>query len=160
MAWTTDMVTELRLLLNDFDAPQIFTDAKLTALLVVAAKNVSRELSFNQPFVATIANLTIVPDPTTAPTIDDDFSSLTCMQACVILSRSKMIAGGGGIYIRDSISEVDTRQKAANIKAIVDEVAKAYDEAKYQYSCGKRMGRAVLTPFRLGYWGVGNGRVF
>ncbi len=66
MAWEEDAPEILRVMVDDMDSPQTFTDDKLLRVLTVAAWQVTQELVFVQSYAISILNQTVLPDPTVA----------------------------------------------------------------------------------------------
>ncbi len=123
MAWTTTLVTSLRVLIGDIDSVN-FSDDRLRELLSVAATYVNAERHTNRqrknrssyfhvssPFAysdprtaargstnvyvidTAPGELSITPDPTLAATLDEEFSNLTVSMAANLLAKSERRLG-------------------------------------------------------------------
>ena len=57
-------------------------------VVVVAAMNVNREVSFTETYSVDIVNETISPDPTVESSLDNDFTALVALKAACILDQS------------------------------------------------------------------------
>jgi hypothetical protein len=152
MAWQTELVEILRVLINDTSDTPTYSDARLQKLLVVAAFQVVQELTFSQEFTVTVSTTTISPDPTAAATLEESFSNLVCIKAACILDRGNAgTAARSGIYVQDGRSAVDLRGMAANKMALLDKGwCAVLEDEKLEYQAGQTRvaGAAVMTPFR------------
>ena len=120
MAWTTSLVTPLRVLIGDMDSTE-FTDARLQDILAVAASfvNTSRNpraknnrsflLGILSPFVYDIASATnrtnnitytidinepsISPDPTLSESLDQEFSNQIIILGAKLLGLGEQRLG-------------------------------------------------------------------
>lgn len=154
MAWEDDMVSILRVLLNDIDAT-VFSEASLTQTLLVSAMQVKQELLFLQTYTVDIEDETLVPDPTLEASKDEAFTNLVVLKAACIVDRGgAALAATQAIYVKDGASAIDLRDR---FKAKMALILKggwcgAYANAKLEHQMGAGgivAGHAVLSPFRL-----------
>lgn len=154
LTWRDEMVALLRTMVNDAGVVQTYDDARLEKLIVVAARHVSMELRFVQPFQGFIKTVDIVPDPTADETRDEYYINLTCLQAACILDRgSAAQAAGQAIMIRDGSSQIDLREAfKAKLALLAKGWCAVYESVKDSYLVGQvgsvTMGLAVMSPFR------------
>lgn len=153
MPWDDDMVTILRVLVNDVDA-KTYSDSSLVKVLLVAAFQVGLEMSFSQQFAVDIGNESISPDPTAVATKDDSFVNLTCLKAACITDRgAAILAAKQAIAVKDGSSAIDLRGNLqGKLKLLEKGWCAVYEDAKMEYltmQSGGIAGAAVMTPFRL-----------
>ena len=89
MAWTTTLVTSLRVIIGDMDSTS-FTDARLQTILVVGASYVNAEINWAVTYTITIDTPAISPDPTLAANLNEDFSNLTVLKAACLLNFGEL----------------------------------------------------------------------
>jgi len=159
MAWDDDMVTIVRVMVND-PSSTVYTDASLTELILVAAFQVKMECSFTQTYTVSISDETISPDPTLEATKDESFINLVCLKAASIADHgAAILAARRAISVRDGSSAIDLRGPLAGwLKLLEKGWRAAYEKAKLEYQMGQTpiAGAAVMTPFRT--WASSDGR--
>lgn len=152
MAWEDDMLTMLRVLVND-QAETTYSESSLLKTLVVAAFQVNQELDFTYDFVVSISNETIQPDPTATATKDESFVNLTCLKAACLIDRgSAMVAANRAIAVRDGSSAIDLRGVIqSKLKLLEKGWCAVYEDAKFEYQKDQHSvaGAIVMTPFRM-----------
>lgn len=162
MAWQDSMPLMLRYIIGDVNIPQTYTDSRLQTSLLIAAKFVGSEVNFSQVFSPDFVNLTLSPDPTVSPTVDDWYSNLTVLKAaCQILTAEwQLLAGGGAIMFKEGSSMVDMRELARHKKDLVFDIEKQYNDSKLTYQMAVRPSVAsVIGPFNI-YAGNFRGPVY
>jgi len=148
MAWQSEMVTMLRVLINDMDS-ECYDDVRLEQLLVLSAKYVQQEISFSTTYTINLASLSISPDPSVAP--DDEFMNFTVLKSACLADwntfRQKALLAG--VKARCGPAELETIGHLDGFKALVDKgPCAAYDALKLDYQFGNTNTiRAVLSPF-------------
>lgn len=161
MAWDDEMVTILRVMVNDLTSV-LYSDDTLSTVIVAAAQFVQQEMTFSQTFVADITQPIITPDPTdrTHNTRDDNFINLTLLKAGAFIDQCEArTAAAQAIEVRDGTSSISTRwAMEGKVTLARENWAEKYDEAKMQYQSALVgvAGAAILSPFRLfadGGWG-------
>ncbi len=162
MAWQDDMTELLRVMVNDMDTPQAYSDDKLLRVLMVGAFQVLQQLTFNNSYSISIANQTITPDPTVTAFYDPSFINLVTMKAACIIDRgAAIVAAQRAISVRDGGSAVDLRGVFQGKLALLEKGwCAVYEDARLEYQAGKVRvaGALVMTPFRLyaqGGYGLG-----
>lgn len=164
MAWADETVAILRVMIDDVDTPQKYTDDRLSALVAVAAFQVNTEIDFPVAFETDVVNVAITPDPSVAPTRDENFLNLATIKAACILDRGvSSRVGQQAIRIKDGASEIDLRSiPQAQIALLKQGWCAVYADAKQNYIVsqhGTMVGAAILSPFRI-FAGYGGYRPF
>lgn len=161
MSWQIEMVTLLRVMINDLGGTQTYDDSRLQQAIAVGAQLIQVEMNFSQLFVPDITVPSITPDPTdrAGNTRDDSFINLCCLKtACIIERGETRKAAGQGIYIKDAGSAIDTRsQVLARLKMLDKNWCAVFDDAKLEYMAGqvRVAGAAIMSPFRLYAYDMG-----
>lgn len=151
MAWDEDMVTMLRVMVNDLGSTT-YTDNSLVKVLLLAAIQVQQEITFDTAYTVDISNETLSPDPTVTATKDDSFTNLVCLKAAAIADHgSAILAARRAIAVKDGSSSIDLRGSMQGWLALLEKGWRAvYDQAKKEFILGQAAvaGAMVLTPFR------------
>jgi hypothetical protein len=171
--WQAEMITLLRVLVDDLSSPYTYTDGRMTQVLAVAAQLVTAELSFPYDFQVNIQALTITPNPTDrAGTRDDNFINLVCIKAACLIERGESRKSvGQSIAIRDGSSSIDLRGSMdGRLKLLEKGWCAVYEDTKLEYQASRNgaiAGAAIMTPFRVfagfsdqAYYPVNEGRQF
>lgn len=87
MAWQNEIVTIIRVLINDLSSTPQYSDARLQQLAVVAAQYVQFDVNLDNKYTINIAYPSIIPDPTLDPK-DDIFISLVSLKASCLVDQS------------------------------------------------------------------------
>lgn len=119
MTWDINLVLMLRVLLNDFNAPQKNTDLYLQRVLVAAGIFVNSQIELPQDYIYDISAVTIVPDPLVS---EDAISEalIPLKAACIINQGDFQKAIGQGIKVRDGDSAIDTSVGFRGYKDILE----------------------------------------
>lgn len=153
MTWDINLVLMLRVLLNDFNAPQKNTDLYLQRVLVTAGIFVNSQIELPKDYVYDIDAVTITPDPLVS---EDAISEalIPLKAACIINQGDFQKAIGQGIKVRDGDSAIDTSVGFRGYKDILELGAcAAYDKLLWDVqrvdmnSVGASLN-AVLGGFR------------
>ena len=171
--WQAEMITLLRVLVDDLSSPYTYTDGRMTQVLAVAAQLVTAELNFPYDFQVNIQALTITPNPTDrAGTRDDNFINLVCIKAACLIERGESRKSvGQSIAIRDGSSSIDLRGSMdGRLKLLEKGWCAVYEDTKLEYQASRNgaiAGAAIMTPFRVfagfsdqAYYPVNEGRQF
>lgn len=164
MAWSDETVAILRVLIDDVDTPQKYTDDRLSGLVVVAAFQVGNEIDFPITYVADSVNVLIVPDPSLGTNRDERYLDLVCLKAACILDRGvSSRVGQQAIRIKDGASEIDLRSvPQAQIELLKNGWCAVYQDRKQNYivsQSGTVVGASIMSPFRI-FAGYGGYRPF
>ncbi len=147
MAWNNVVIPMIRNLVNDVDVVQLYTDARLTDLALVAAQFVLGEVTFSQTYTVNIVALSISPDPTILP--DNNYMNLTALKAAVLLINAEARTYSRmAITIKDGASTIDASKGAAALEIRAKHMNDMYETAKIRYMLNDgNAGKAVLTPY-------------
>lgn len=151
--WHVDSVELLRNLIGDVEDTPIYSDERLTRVLIAAAFQLTRELSFEQEFVVSISGQTITPDPTDIDggTSNPDFINLMVIKAaCIIDTGSAISAANNAFAGKDKQTSWDFKGKAQSTLALLEKGwCAAYKMALDDYLYGNNtLCAAVTGPFR------------
>lgn len=151
MAWTIEIPLITRVWINDLDANPTYSDARIKQVVVVAALNVNREVSFTEDYDIDVVNETISPDPTLDASLDNDFTALVALKAACILDQStyRTKAVNEGIKAGLASATLDTK---GNLKGYLDLLnvgpCAMYAQLRQEFEIGNpNMVEAVLSPF-------------
>jgi len=171
--WQAEMITLLRVLVDDLSSPYTYTDGRMTQVLAIAAQLVTAELNFPYDFQVNIQALTITPNPTDRTgTRDDNFINLVCIKAACLIERGESRKSvGQSIAIRDGSSSIDLRGSMdGRLKLLEKGWCAVYEDTKLEYQASRNgaiAGAAIMTPFRVfagfsdqAYYPVNEGRQF
>lgn len=154
MAWDSEMVEFLRVIILDLEDSPEFSDSRLIRILIVAAFRVNNELEFDQDFEVDIDAATITPDPTATATRNESFINLACLKAACMLDMGGAVqaAKKAGIVKDGRFATTLDLSKIAEARRKLLEIGfcKVYEDAKLQYQAGlvRVAGAAILSPFR------------
>lgn len=150
MAWTTQMVTLVRYLINDITAPYTFSDSRLQTAIAVSTQLVLHELTFKQTYTVDITIPSITPDPTQMP--DNAFINLISLKTACLMDTSlfRTKAAQAGVSVRTGSHSIDSKGQLEGYNRLLQiGPCKAYEEAKLEYIAGNAVpGRAILGPFQ------------
>ncbi len=149
MTWETTLVTTLRVLINDTEATQVYTDPRLQQILVVAAQYVQEEIDFTATYTIDIDAVTISPDPVT--TSDIIYSNFVVLKAACITDQSTFRTKAllSGLKVRCGPAVLETMSHVVGWKDLIDfGPCAAYNKLKKEYLFGNNIaGLAILSPF-------------
>ncbi len=149
MSWNTDLVLMTRIIINDIDVPQKYTDTYIQQVLITAGIITDADFTFDFTYVYSLNNITITPDPV----IKDDFEfmSLVPLKAACLLTQGEFRqALGQGIKVRDGDSAIDTSVSFRGYSDILELGAcKSYQNLKWTLQASAGVGKAVLGPHRI-----------
>ena len=149
MAWTDDMPTIVRYLINDLDTTNYaYSNGRVRQTIVVAAQLVLNEIDFDKTYTVTISTSGISPDPTAA-TKDDAFINLVSLKsACLIASSELRTKGLDAIRVSDGSSSIDAGGILRGFELLSKDLCQRYENAKMQYKAGNSVaGQAILSPY-------------
>jgi hypothetical protein len=142
----------LRVLINDTEAPQTYSDARLQQIIVVAGQYVQQEISFTTTYTIDIGTPDISPDPTVTATKDDEFTNFTVLKAACMTDWStfRQKALLAGVRARCGPVLLETLKHLDGFSTLLEEgPCAAYEELKKDYQFGNtNVVRAILSPFR------------
>lgn len=149
MSWQTEIVEQVRVIINDIDEPQTYSDSRIERVCIIGAVQVLREIDFSSTYTINISTQTISPDPSEISTKDNDFMHLVSLKvACLILTGECRKYALCGVSVDDGPSSIDMKGIYKNLKDLQDSIQRQYDKAKILMQSGGNggVGRAVTTP--------------
>lgn len=148
MAWDTDLILMVRVLVSDIASPQTYTDEYLERVFITAGIIVDAEIPFDYDYSYDISALTISPDPVTSE--DSVFMALVPLKAaCILVQGEFKQALGQGIKVRDGDSAIDTSVSFRGYRDILEfGPCTAYEKLKWSLLASAGVGKAVLGPYR------------
>lgn len=150
MAWDDDLVLMTRVLMNDYNEPQKYTDEYLRKVLVCAGVLVRKEIELPYEYTFDISAGTISPDPIDSQ--DTIAQALLPLRAAAMLNQGAYITAiGQGIRVRDGDSQIDTTVGFKGYRDIIEVgPSAAYAKLLWHLQATACPGRAVLGPYRAG----------
>lgn len=89
MAWSDEITTIVRILINDYVSPYTYSDARLEQTILVAAQYVQSDVNLDHHYTVDIVGNTLTPDPTQiTPTKDTIFINLVGLKTACIVDQS------------------------------------------------------------------------
>lgn len=150
MSWQTEIVENVRVLINDMDATQTYTDDRIERVVIIAANQVLQEVQFPTAYSIDIAEAEISPDPTSLSTKDNGFINLVSLKtACLIISGElKQYSLVGGISVNDGPSSINMSNVFGNLKDLQKSICGEYARYKLEYKLSQSInnGQVVMTP--------------
>lgn len=142
MAWDTDLVMMVRVIVSDITSPQTYTDEYIKRVLITAGIQVDASFTFPQTYIYDISALTISPDPVVS--IDSAFMALVPLKAACILTQGEFKqALGQGIKVRDGDSAIDTSVSFRGYRDILElGPCKAFDKLLLSLIASGGVGRS------------------
>lgn len=152
MAWNDVMPLMLRYIIGDVDCPETYTDVRLQTMILISGKFVAAEATFSQNFVPDLTLMTLTPDPTCEPTLDDWYANMTVLKAAhnIILSEHKLLTNGSAIMYKDGSATVDMRDLAKHKYELLKDISKQYSDAMLNYKMGVNPScAAIVGPINI-----------
>lgn len=147
--WHTECVEGVRVLINDFSDTPTYTDSRLQRLIVVAALQITQELTFDTNYTIDISLNKIEPDPAAEATRDPSFINLVCMKAAAIVLNSEVrYYAVNSLRVQDGPSSIDSTTRAGFIKDAARILNEQFEKAKL-ISRSSVGGVAVMTPYTV-----------
>lgn len=148
--WNTEMVTMLRVIINDLDE-ETYTDARLEQIIVVASYLVLQDVDLTNSYTVSITDKTISPDPADPSNKDTEFINFTVMRAACIADESMFRTQAllEGVKATCGPTSLSVSGNTKGFQYLLDNgPCKTYEEMKRQYHFGQvNFVRAVLSPF-------------
>jgi hypothetical protein len=153
MAINANMITVLRVLINDTESPQTYSDVRLEKMLVAAALYVDMEIDFNRDYTIDVGSPDISPDPMASGATDDDavFANFIMLKAACIadLSSLRTRALQEGIKARCGPAVLEVMGHSKAFMALIENgPCAAYKALKWEHELGNAQAcKAILSPF-------------
>lgn len=148
--WSSEMVTILRVMVNDLSSPYTFSDGRLQQTILASAQLVQHELTFAQTYTVDIPNSGLSPDPTVSPR-DNAFINLILLKsACLIDRGTTRTSLANGVKIVHGGDSIDTSVGSKSADILLSKgYCGAYEQAKLEYTTtgGGAAGEAILGPY-------------
>lgn len=149
MAWQDELTIITRTLINDWNTPYEYSDARIQQVLTVAAKYVQFDINLDYAYTIDVVNHNISPDPTSNN--DTIFVSLICLKAACIIDQGTFRTKAALEGIRTSLGSASLSfgGSMAGWQSIIDHGACAlYDELTSHWDVRNASAfAAVLSPF-------------
>lgn len=150
MAWTTTLVTRLRLFIGDTGSTQDYTDSVLQQFIAISAISVGSEVDLGVTFTVDTDVPSISPDPVTDTTVHQGISNLFVIKAACLIARSEVRKDRAkyGLRVKDHLTDYDGREGMKGLLTGADSYCEAYQKAAHEWQIGNRQaGRAILGPY-------------
>jgi len=147
MAWQDDMITMLRVVIDDNGSNPEYSNSRLEEVVVVAATMTKKDVDFDNDYTISVSDVTISPDPVTSS--DNAFMNLVTLKAACLLANSEYkTEAARAITIRDGSSAIDTKGVAAAKKGWRDSICDDYSKAEREYRIGNsQAGKSIIGPY-------------
>jgi hypothetical protein len=149
MPWQDETIPTLRILISDLSSSPTYSDERLEQTLVVAAKLIQQEMSFDVDYTCSIENITISPDP--VGTDDKVFETMMVLKAACIVDQGTFRAKALLEGIRASVGPASltvTGHLNGFLEIMKNGPCAAYQQLKTDVSFGNlSVVKAVLSPF-------------
>jgi len=153
MAWTSEITTIIRYLINDLDSDNYtYSDSRLQQTITVAAQFLKTDVDLPSEYTIDISGTSITPDPTDPTSRDDDFISLVSLKtACIIIGSEIKSESGNAIAVKDGPSSIDLRGVTGTLSNLYKDICGKYEQALLDYKAGNSIaGKAILGPYSPG----------
>lgn len=151
MAWKSEIVPIVRVLINDLVEPYTYSNNRLYQVIVVAAQFVKEDLQGLSDYTINIQTPDISPDPTESDTRDDIFlNSVSLKSACFVdQSTFRTKAASEGIRAALGPASLSVTGNLSGFKILLDQGPCAlYDKFISDYDIANATNIAsVLSPF-------------
>lgn len=147
--WLQTLPEVVRSMLTDYADTVEYSDDRLTQAIVIAALIVTSEIQFNNTYVVNVGQKTITPDPDDMG--ENNFIVLVALKTIAMLTFSEYrTASNKGITWKDGPSSIDARAMVEAKRALAEQCAKAYEDAKFAHSIGIGLvGEGIVGPYRF-----------
>ena len=151
MSWQTEMVTIVRVLINDLSTTPTYSDDRLEQLIAVAAQYVQFDVNLDNKYTINIASPNITPDPTLSTPKDDIFISLTSLKASCLVDQSTFRTKTALEGIRAALgpASLSVGGNLAGYKTLLSEGPCAmYEQLTLRWDISNANAiRAIFSPF-------------
>ena len=151
MAWQNEIITIVRVLINDLGPTFNYSDSRLQQLSAVAAQYVQFDVSLDNKYLINIVYPTITPDPTILNPKDDIFISLTALKAACLVDQStyRTKAALEGIRAALGPASLSVGGNLSGYKNLLDQGPCAmYEKLTLRWDISNATAiRAIFSPF-------------
>lgn len=141
------ILTMLRVIINDFNDPEVYSDSRLKQVIMVAAAYIKQEILLPTSYTIDVVGQTITPDPTN----DVVFINMATLKAACLVDQGnyRTQAMVAGIVAKCGPAEIQTMNY---LKGFLDLFAngpcKAYEDLKMQQNFGDGINlQVIMSPF-------------
>jgi hypothetical protein len=150
MAWQPELLTLVRVLVNDLSNDPIYSDDQILQSIVVSASYVQFDVVLDRKYAIDISNISISPDPTSG-TRDDIFISLLGLRTACLLDQStfRTKAALEGIRAALGPANLAVQNHLAGFKQILEHgpCKLYYDLTEHWDLQNATAVAAILSPF-------------
>lgn len=157
MSWQGQLGTIVRYLINDIDPSDYkYSDQRIETSILVAGKMMLMSIDFRNTYSINVESCVLTPDPTDSDTMDDPFTTLTCLRAaCMIIGGEIRSESGNAISIKDGPSAIDLRGVSQTLTILYKDLCDKYEKLLLEYKStggvgGTNPGEAILGPYSPG----------
>jgi len=120
MAWQTDIISLVRVVINDLGDPPQYSDERLIQTIIVAARYLQFDVNLERKYNIDLINQTITPDPTDDN--DDVFLCMTGLKTACIIDQSTFRSKAALEGIRAALgpAQLSTAGHLAGFKEILE----------------------------------------
>ena len=147
MAWYTNSLTTLRVLIQDMTAPYTYNDDDLITIMCSAASLIAGEITLQYAYIIDTSNLSITPDPYVIR--DTGFETLIAYKsACLIGIGDSKKNASNAITVKDAGASINMTGAAVYTLKWSDSVCLQYEKIKQSYQLGQYViGDSISTPY-------------
>jgi hypothetical protein len=149
MSWQTEIPIIVRTLINDWEDQPVYSDERLTQVIVVAAKYVQIDVNLPNAYIIDISNPQISPDPIDSK--DDIFIGMVALKSACMMDQSSLRTKAAMEGIRAALgpASLSVGGSLQGINTIIEKGPCAlYKELKDTWNISEASNiRAILSPF-------------
>lgn len=149
MSWQNHLISVVRVLINDMDAPYDYSDERMQQVIAVAAKYVQFDVNLTTTYNINVVEPSITPDP--ADTKDEVFLSFVGLKAACIFDQGTFRTKAAMEGIRTSLGSALLQMGGSLVgwQSILDHGACAlYEQLTSHWDIRNATAwAAILSPF-------------
>ena len=149
MSWQTEIPIIVRTLINDWEDQPVYSDERLTQVIVVAAKYVQIDVDLPNAYTIDVSNPQIIPDP--VENKDDIFIGMVALKSACMMDQSTLRTKAAMEGIRAALgpASLSVGGSLAGINTIIEKgPCVLYQELKDTWNISEGSSiRAILSPF-------------
>jgi hypothetical protein len=149
MSWQTEIPIIVRTLINDWEDQPVYSDERITQVILVAAKYVQIDVELPNVYTIDIASAQITPDP--AENKDEIFIGMLALKAACMMDQSNLRTKAAMEGIRAALgpASLSVGGSLEGINIILEKGPCAlYQELKDTWNISEASSiRVILSPF-------------
>jgi len=147
MAWYSNSLPMLRVLIQDLNEPHTYSDDNLYSILCSAASLVQQEVNLPYVYIINFTVKTITPDPNALG--DVGFEHLMAYKAaCLIGIGAAKIASANAIDVADNSASIKMAWSAKSKMQWGNMACLQYEDIKKAYQMGRYVvGKSIVSPY-------------